>query len=294
MAFTSTATNLVANDTNGLLTDVFLRDLATGATTLVSVNNAGTGSGNLASTNAAISAGGGTVAFTSTASDLVPNDTNGLLTDIFAAQLGGQLQIVPPAPISEGDGPATITVVRTGGSVGTVTVDFATSDGTATAGADYLASLGTITFAPGETSQTFIVPILPDTLDEPDETVNLSLANPTGGATLAAPPHERAHDRGRRPRPVDLDRGRERAGHRRGDRRGGRGDHERRVHRHALGPERPDGDGRLRHRAGLGDLGRRLLAGGGYAHLPAGGRPRRRSSCRSSATRSTRRTRRRW
>ena len=82
---------------------------------------------------------------------------------------------------------ATITVTRTNGSSGTVTVDYATSDGTATAGSDYTASSGTLTFANGETSKTFSVPVLDDVLAEPNETVNLSLSNPTGGATLGSP-----------------------------------------------------------------------------------------------------------
>jgi hypothetical protein len=60
-----------------------------------------------------------------------------------------------------------------------VTVDYATSDGTATAGSDYLAASGTLTFAPGVVSQTFTVPLLADTFDELDETVVLTLSEPS-------------------------------------------------------------------------------------------------------------------
>ncbi len=63
----------------------------------------------------------------------------------------------------------------------TVTVDYATSDGTALAGADYGAVSGTLTFAPGTTSQAFDVPILDDGLDEDDETLSLSLSDPNNG-----------------------------------------------------------------------------------------------------------------
>ena len=89
--------------------------------------------------------------------------------------------------MTENGGTATITVTRTGGSEGAVSVAFATSNGTATAGADYTTRTGTLNFAPGVTTQTFTIPILDDTVSEAEETVNLTLSNPTGGATLGAP-----------------------------------------------------------------------------------------------------------
>ena len=74
VAFTSNAPNLVANDSNGQ-PDIFVRDLVTGSTTLVSVSSSGR-SGNDRSQSAALSPDGGSVAFTSLASNLVPGDTN--------------------------------------------------------------------------------------------------------------------------------------------------------------------------------------------------------------------------
>jgi hypothetical protein len=88
--------------------------------------------------------------------------------------------------VNENGGPASITVNLSTASALTVTVNYATSDGTATVGSDYTLTSGFVTFAPGVTSQTFPVPILDDLLDEPDETVALTLSAPTN-ATLGAP-----------------------------------------------------------------------------------------------------------
>ncbi len=85
VVFESNASNLVSGDTNGA-TDVFVRDLLTGKTTLVSVNQAGTASGNGTSQHPSISANGRYVAFDSSASNLVSGDTNGA-TDVFVRDL---------------------------------------------------------------------------------------------------------------------------------------------------------------------------------------------------------------
>jgi parallel beta-helix repeat protein len=85
--------------------------------------------------------------------------------------------------VNENAGTATITVTRT--SVGGVTgLDYSTSDGTATAGADYQPASGELIFQPGEASKTFQVPILDDGQLEGVESVNLSLtifASDSGG-----------------------------------------------------------------------------------------------------------------
>ena len=61
-----------------------------------------------------------------------------------------------------------------------VTVDYATSDGSAKAGEDYTATSGTLTFAAGERAKTVNVPILDDVVDEGEETFSLRLSNATG------------------------------------------------------------------------------------------------------------------
>ena len=62
----------------------------------------------------------------------------------------------------------------------TVTVDYATADGTATAGSDYTAVNGTLTFAAGETEKTVSVAVLDDAHDEGSETLTLTLSNASG------------------------------------------------------------------------------------------------------------------
>ena len=62
---------------------------------------------------------------------------------------------------------------------GTVTVDYATSDGTATAGSDYTATSGTLSFAAGETQKSVSVPVLDDAHDEGSETLTMTLSNPS-------------------------------------------------------------------------------------------------------------------
>ena len=64
----------------------------------------------------------------------------------------------------------------------TVTVDYATSDGTATAGADYTETSGMLSFTAGETAQTVSVPVLDDAHDENIETLTLTLSNARGAA----------------------------------------------------------------------------------------------------------------
>ncbi len=77
--------NLVANDSNGV-DDVFVRDMQLGQTRRVSVDSAGV-EANGASTDARISANGSSVAFQSSANNLVPGDTNGR-RDVFVHELG--------------------------------------------------------------------------------------------------------------------------------------------------------------------------------------------------------------
>ncbi|MTV49986.1 leucine-rich repeat protein [Heliobacillus mobilis] len=97
----------------------------------------------------------------------------------------GQLQFSQPSYlIVEDAGTATITVERINGSDGTVSVHYATNDGTAKDGEDYTATTGEIAFGYGETSKTFTIPVIDDAEYRGDRTAILTLSSPTGGATL--------------------------------------------------------------------------------------------------------------
>ena len=92
------------------------------------------------------------------------------------------LNIGTPAPIAEGDsGSKTLTfpVTLSAASSQTVTVNYATANGTATAGSDYTATSGTLTFAPYQTSQQINVSVLGDYAIEGDETFTVSLSAAT-------------------------------------------------------------------------------------------------------------------
>src|SRR4029079_7523661 len=104
------------------------------------------------------------------------------------------IQVVTPAAVSESVGSLQVHVTRTGDSSGISTVDFATSDtagnspcstntGAASARCDYIQTLGTLTFAAGDTEKVSQIPIIDDAFTEGAETFTLTLSNVTG-ATL--------------------------------------------------------------------------------------------------------------
>jgi hypothetical protein len=80
----------------------------------------------------------------------------------------------------------TFTVSLIQAAAGPVTVQYATADGTATAGSDYRAASGTLSFAPGETQKTITVAVLGDQLFEPNEWFAVTLSNPTGALLAVA------------------------------------------------------------------------------------------------------------
>jgi uncharacterized repeat protein (TIGR01451 family) len=122
-------------------------------------------------------------------------------------EIRGQLSGLPTASsiqtsatkyvVNEGEGSVTITLIRVGNTSGAATVDYGTSDtsgsnlcgsmtGAASSRCDYLTTLGTLSFAPGETSRTISIPITDDAFVEGPENFNLTLTNSVG-ATLGPP-----------------------------------------------------------------------------------------------------------
>ena len=86
--------------------------------------------------------------------------------------------------VRESAGSVSLTVARRGGALGAVAVSWATADGTASAGSEYTAGSGTLTFSDGETSKTLTVAILDDTTAEENKSFTVTLGNATGGASL--------------------------------------------------------------------------------------------------------------
>ncbi len=89
--------------------------------------------------------------------------------------------------VQENSTSVTITVTRTGATVSPVTVDYTTSDLTASSRSDYNTASGTLSFGGGETSKSFSVLINEDSYVEGTESLQLSLSNATGGAFIGSP-----------------------------------------------------------------------------------------------------------
>jgi len=175
---------------------------ADGAATVMAINKVGTGAlVNLGLAN--FTAGAAAQVWQLTSANAISRladvpVSGGALTTTLAPQ-SVTLFVVPPggtAPpslsvgdvaLSEGHSgtqSATFTVSLSASSSQTITVGYATADGSATAGSDYTATSGTLTFAAGQTSKTVAVPVAGDTAIEADEAFTLSLSG-ASGATIA-------------------------------------------------------------------------------------------------------------
>ena len=128
-------------------------------------------------------------------SEAAPGSTTHIDGDWSSAVQGvptadATFSVTGPAMVAEDAGTAIYTVTLSAQPAASVTVDYATADGTATADADYTAASGTLTFTPTnwDTAQMVAVTISNDTVDDDDETFTFTLSNPGTGAVLSASP----------------------------------------------------------------------------------------------------------
>ncbi len=196
----------VTEGNSGSTNATFTVTLSTASSGTVTVNFAT--SNNTATANSDYSSVGATLTFTpgQTAQTTIVNvlgDTVDEIDETFFMTLTGAVNATisdnigvgtitddDPAPVlsindvsvaegNSGSTNATFTVTLTGATAQAVTVNYATSNGTATASSDYTTASGPLTFTAGQTSQTFNVAIIGDTVDEANETLNIALTSPT-------------------------------------------------------------------------------------------------------------------
>lgn len=141
---------------------------------------------NVSLTAPATSAGGSFVKwqrdgvdFSNTAATSVTMDMDHTMTAVYA---NGVQFSLPQFFVNEGGLSASLTVTRSGDTSIPASVNFATSDGTASQKGDYTQVSGTLKFAVGETSKTFTVLVVDDVFQEANESFNVTLNNPIGTA----------------------------------------------------------------------------------------------------------------
>lgn len=190
----ATATNVIFND---LLPSGATLEGATSSQGAVAPASDTTVTGNLGSlapgasatvTIAVTPAFLGTVTNTAsvTSDDFDTNSANNTASaSINVFDQPGTIQFDSPlAIVAESGGSVTLTLNRVGGTLGTVSVDYATSNFTAVAGTNFTASSGTVTFFPGQTTATITIPITDVFLFGGSDAFFVTLSNPGGGATL--------------------------------------------------------------------------------------------------------------
>lgn len=129
----------------------------------------------------------GTTTVNSTATDALGNTAQCSFTVTLTQPQTIQFSSPTTMNINEGGGQINLVVNRAGGSVGVATVDYATTNGSATQLGDYTIKVGTLTFADGETSKVLPVLIVDDNFVEGPENFTVTLSNATGtGVSLGA------------------------------------------------------------------------------------------------------------
>ena len=124
--------------------------------------------------------------FSSCFSTTLGNTTNAITINDNDTPTTSDLNFSPTLyQVSENGSVATITVLRSNSLLGTVSVNFKTVNGSATAGADYSSKSGTLSWADQEGgAKSLTISLLPDTQIESTENFSIELSNPTNGALL--------------------------------------------------------------------------------------------------------------
>jgi hypothetical protein len=131
-------------------------------------------------------AGAGSFTITTSIRDIGGSSISASSTATVTGQPSLSINDVTQAEGNSGTTNFVFTVTQSAASPLTTTVNFATSNGTATAGSDYQPAAGTLTFAPGVTTQTITVPVIGDTQFEPDETFFVTLTGATNASIIKA------------------------------------------------------------------------------------------------------------
>jgi len=118
---------------------------------------------------------------------VVGSGSNSVLTILDDDAFGFVAFTRPTYIVRENGGPAIITVQRTSGIAQSLSVNFGTSGGSAVAGSHYTPTNGILTFAPGEISKSFTIPILDNFVTDGNRTIGLSLSGANPLASLGFP-----------------------------------------------------------------------------------------------------------
>ncbi len=117
-----------------------------------------------------------------------PGSASVAITGDAAAPVGTLDLSASSYAVSQGAGSLTVTVNRTGGSAGAISVGYSTANGTAVAGTDYTAADGTLKWAAGDAAaKTFSIPVSNSAPFSGTKSLTVALANPSTGATVSSP-----------------------------------------------------------------------------------------------------------
>jgi len=188
ISYQSSASNLVADDRNDSVRDIFVFDRPTGTTQIASVSSLGVQT-KLPSRNSTVSNDGRFVVFESFSIGLDSAD-KWPVNDIFLHEIsaddssGPSSFSVSPVSIDENAGTANVVVRLTPVSSQSSSVRFATRAVSATAGADFYGTSTTLEFPPGTATQTVNISVLNDTVVESDEEFQVRLYQPIGDVII--------------------------------------------------------------------------------------------------------------